>query len=168
MLTGAANILQEYPTQSTLTGDQYFKLLAQYVLQHTATTANNDTAHPAGSGHIFENLHADLGYWNNRAIMYWENKPGRNQGDDYNHSTLIDLILTGLFGIRPQANHTLVVNPLLAGDASGPFKSFAVEHLRYKGRDVGIKWTLKTGLQVFLDGKLAAHRATMGLLRVDV
>jgi hypothetical protein len=43
-----------------------------------------------------------------------------------------------------------------------------VEHLHYKGRNVGVKWTAGSGLQVFLDGKLAAHRATMGLLRVDV
>lgn len=168
VLTAAANILQEHPDQSTLTDGQYFQLLSQYVFQHTATSANNDTAHPLGSGHVFENVHADLGYWNNRAIMYWENKPGRNQGDDYNHSTLIDLILTGLFGIRPQANRTLVVNPLLTGPPAQPFKSFTVEHLRYKGRDVGITWTPTSGLRVFLDGKIAAHRATLGLLRVDV
>jgi len=168
VLTAAANILQEYSNQSTLTGDEYFQLLAQYIFQHTTTSANNDTAHPPGSGHIFENVHADLGYWNNRAIMYWADEPGRNQGDDYNHSTLIDLILTGLFGIRPQANRTLVVNPLLAGAPARIFKSFAIDHLRYKARNVGIKWTIATGLQVFVDGKLAAHRATMGMLRVDV
>jgi hypothetical protein len=168
VLTAAANILQEYPTQSTLTDDQYFQLLAQYILQHTATSANNDTAHPTGSGHVFENVHADLGYWNNRAIMYWGNKPGKNQGDDYNHSTLIDLILTGLFGIRPQANRTLVVNPLFTGAPARPFKSFTIDHLRYQGRNVGVQWSMVGGLRVFLDGKLAAHRATMGLLRVDV
>ena len=96
-------------------------------------------------------------------------------------STLIDLILTGLFGIRPQPNRTLVVNPLLStggagaaaaggggGGGGAPFKSFVVEHLHYKGRNVGVKWAAGSGLQIFLDGKLAAHRATMGLLRVDV
>jgi hypothetical protein len=60
------------------------------------------------------------------------------------------------------------VNPLLTGPPAQPFKSFTVEHLRYKGRDVGITWTPTSGLRVFLDGKIAAHRATLGLLRVDV
>ena len=97
-MTAVANLLSDYgsakappPLTSTL--------LMQYVKEHTATTASNDTAHPLGSGHVFENLHADLGYWNNRAIMYWADKPSKNQGDDYNHNTLIDLILYGLFGI---------------------------------------------------------------------
>ena len=55
--------------------------------------------------------------------MYWGDQPGKNQGDDYNHSTLIDLILTGLFGIRPQLGRTLVVDPLLP---TSVFKSFTV------------------------------------------
>lgn len=147
MLTAAANVLNEYASQSSLTTAQYWELLSQYVLQHTATTAANDTAKPLGSGHVFENVHADLGYWNNRAIMYWNDHSGKDQGDDYNHSTLIDLILTGLFGIRPQAGKTLVVNPLLP---TSVFKSFAVEHVMYKGRSIGVKYTEGTGLQVFV------------------
>ena len=166
VLTAAANVLQEYDgDQKVLTAAQYWQLLRQYVRQHTATTAENDTARPLGSGHVFENVHADLGYWNNRAIMYWGDQPGKNQGDDYNHSTLIDLILTGLFGIRPQLGRTLVVDPLLP---TSVFKSFTVEHVRYKGRDVGVKWDGAGGLRVYLDGKLAAHRPELGRLELSV
>ena len=165
VLTAAANVLNEYSSQSALTSAQYWELLSQYVLQHTATTAANDIAKPLGSGHVFENVHADLGYWNNRAIMYWNDHSGKNQGDDYNHSTLIDLLLTGLFGIRPQAGKTLVVNPLFP---TSVFKAFAVEHVMYKGRSIGVKFAEGTGLQVFVDGKIAAHRADLGKLTVDV
>ena len=97
--------------------------------------------------------------------MYWGDQPGKNQGDDYNHSTLIDLILTGLFGIRPQLGRTLVVDPLLP---TSVFKSFTVEHARYKGRDVGVKWDGAGGLRVYLDGKLAAHRPELGRLELSV
>ena len=105
VLTAAANVLLEYSStilvagtdeqEPVLTVAQYWQLLKQYLRQHTASFAVNDTAYPTGSGHIFENMHADLGYWNNRARMYWRDSEAtaRNQGDDYNHSTLIDLIL---------------------------------------------------------------------------
>ena len=84
MLTAAANVLHEYgaaapagPAPAVITAAEYWALLLQYVKQHTSTAAANDTAVPAGSGHVFENLHPDLGYWNNRAIMYWADKPTR-------------------------------------------------------------------------------------------
>ena len=76
--------------------DDYWTLLQQYARQHTVTTAVNDTADPLGSGHVFENLHGDLGYWNNRERMYWTDDPNRNMGDHYLHSTYGDLVLAGL------------------------------------------------------------------------
>ena len=78
------------------------------------TKANNDTADPAGSGHVFENVHADTGWWNNRRIMYANNNvANRNQGNDYSHSTYIDLVITGLVGVRPGVRgDQLVVNPM--------------------------------------------------------
>jgi hypothetical protein len=167
VLTAAANLLSDYgnaKAPSPLTSTEYMTLLLQYIKQHTATTAVNDTAHPLGSGHVFENLHADLGYWNNRAIMYWADKPSKNQGDDYNHSTLIDLILSGLFGIRPQTGRTLLVNPLTPKVWAG----WAVEHVHCKGRSVGVKWSQESGLEVFVDGEVAGRRADLGPLTVEL
>ena len=51
---------------------RYVALLDQYARQHTRTTATNDTARPAGSGHVFELVHPDLGYWIDRYRMYME------------------------------------------------------------------------------------------------
>jgi hypothetical protein len=149
-----------------LTATQYVGLLMQYARQHTKTTAINDTASPLGSGHLFENLHADLGYWNNRQRKYWSNDENDNMGDDYNHSTFIDLILSGLFGLRPKAGNVLEVYPLLlqairereeqqavsispntrSSSASGGMSNdpllavdhFAVDHVLYKERVVSV------------------------------
>ena len=75
MLTAAASVLLDYertgaeerertvPKTLPLTSAQYLTLLLQYIRQHTVTSAVNDTAKPLGSGHVFENLHPDLGYW---------------------------------------------------------------------------------------------------------
>ena len=100
VLTAAANVLNDYPGQTAMSSSQYYSLLVAYAKQHTSTTAVNDTAHPAGSGHVFENLHPDLGYWNNRQIMYENNGTTRNQGNHYHHSTFMDLVITGLIGLR--------------------------------------------------------------------
>lgn len=159
-----------------LTREQYVTLLVQYTRQHTATTATNDTGIP----HVFENVHPDLGYWNNREIMYWTDASGKNQGNDYFHSTFNDLVLSGLLGIVPQADATLVVDPLVsASETNQPLATslpyFAVDHVRYKGRDVSVVWDLDgshykhgAGLTVLLDGQVAAHSATLTRLEVDV
>eukprot|EP01043_Picozoa_sp_COSAG02_P033927 COSAG02_NODE_2342_length_9101_cov_78.830038_8_plen_637_part_00 len=103
VLTGFANVLNDYPGEhADVSAELYHSLLVQYARQHTRTTAVNDTADPVGSGHVFENLHPDLGYWNNRAILFAcahntnQSKADqeycetyREQGDDYNHSTFI-------------------------------------------------------------------------------
>jgi len=83
VLTGFANLLNQ--DTSTIDHDKlenYYYLLRQYAQQHTKTFAVNDTAVPRGSGHVFENLHADLGYWNNRQRMYHRNDTNKNMGDD--------------------------------------------------------------------------------------
>jgi hypothetical protein len=83
VLTGIANLLRDFPTISTtieprqhsttieplqqdVTTEHYWKLLLQFARQHTATYTVNDTAVPPGSGHFFENLHPEKGYWNTR------------------------------------------------------------------------------------------------------
>ena len=110
--------------------EQYVYLLRQYARQHTKTFAVNDTAFPNGSGHIFENLHADLGYWNNRQRMYSTDDENKNMGDDYNHSTYIDFVLSGLFGIRPQEDGSLHIRPLLSPMVTG----FAADHLKIRDK----------------------------------
>ena len=102
VLTSAAHLLNNYPEQAAMTKARYNELLLSYAQQHTATDANNDTAHPAGSGHVFENVHADTGWWNNRRIMYASNISNRDQGNDYSHSTFIDLVRYHVTAVVPR------------------------------------------------------------------
>ena len=66
VLTGAANIIHAAADAGVQAGPplssvQYASMLLAYARQHTRSFAANDTAEPRGSGHVFENLHPDLG-----------------------------------------------------------------------------------------------------------
>jgi len=129
--------------------------LDQYAKQHTQTYADRDTADPLGSGHIFEVLHPDLGYWINRDDGHQYKK-----GDDYNHSTFIDLVLSGLLGLRPRADSSIVLNPLVP---LGLLSHFAVDHVKYHGYYLSIVWDadgshygMGKGLKIFVDGQVVA------------
>jgi hypothetical protein len=43
-----------------------------------------------------------------------------------------------------------------------------VEHVHCKGRSVGVKWSQESGLEVFVDGKVAGKRADLGALTVEL
>lgn len=172
VLTSAANVLNEYPSQSVLTPAEYTDLLVQYARQHTRTTAVNDTATPRGSGHVFELVHPDLGYWIDRFRLYLEGSSMRNMGDDYNHSTFIDLVLTGLFGFRPRPDKHLVLNPLVP---PGLLTHFAVDHVLYHGHMLAIVWDedgshygVGAGLRLLVDGKVVASSPTMTKLSASL
>lgn len=176
VLTGLANLLvahrEDIIAASGMSAPFYEHLLVQYALQHTNTRAVNDTASPLGSGHIFENLHPDLGYWNNRERMYWRNDTIKNMGDDYNHSTFLDLILSGWLGIQTpsgDANEWLVVDPLIQAP------HFAVDGVPYRGRTLAIAYdpdgtkyhkVPDKGFSILIDGKVVAHRPDVGRLVV--
>jgi hypothetical protein len=38
-------------------------------------------------------------------------KGGEEREKDYNHSTLCDLVISGLIGLRPRADNIIEVNP---------------------------------------------------------
>jgi len=168
VLTSLANVMNDYPNgEETVSRSVYGFLLTQYARQHTRTTAANDTAVPLGSGHVFENLHPFLGYWNNRERMYWRNDKNKNMGDDYNHSTFNDLILSGLLGLRPQKGNTILINPLVEWSK---LTHFAVDHVLIKGKILtvfydadGTKYNKGVGLTVMVDGKVAATATNLPL-----
>jgi hypothetical protein len=82
-------------------------------------------------------------------------KGGRERGKDYNHSTYCDLIITGLVGLRPQADDSVVVNPLLP---EGVWDYFCLDRVSYHGRNLtilydrtGQQYGLGPGLHVYAD-----------------
>ena len=78
----------------------------------------------------------------------------------YNHSTFNDLIITGLVGLRPRADDTIEVNPLLPDNK---WDWFCLDNILYHGKIVTIIWD-KTGtkykkgkgLGVWVNGKKVA------------
>ena len=148
-LTAMANLLNDYPP-AHVTPDDYVLLLRQYTHQHFLSPGHPD---------LQEDYDPDHG----GPIV------GLPRSHHYAHSTFNDLILTGLLGIRPSAGDTLTIHPLLPSPASPhPIRFFALENLQYHGhtftllydRD-GTHFHRGSGLQVLVDGKLAAGPAPL-------
>ena len=104
--------------------------------------------------------------------MYLEGARNKDMGDDYNHSTFVDLVLSGLFGFRPQPDKTLVLNPLLP---AGALTHFAVDHVRYHGHALSFVWDEDgshyhrgAGLRLLVDGEEVASSATLTKLTASL
>ena len=117
--------------------------------------------------HIDEDLHPDDGYWITRRKLHgippWKGTGGlgsprdplRNRGDHYFHSTYIDLVLSGVVGLRA-AREYVEFRPLTT------LEHWAVSGVKVHDHqfdalwDVsGLKYGLEAGLVVWVDGKVA-------------
>ena len=94
---------------------------------------------------------------------------GLARSHHYFHSGFIDLVLTGVVGIRPRADDVLEINPLLppAGDAQA-LAWFRAVNVPWHGHLVGVRWDADgrhfgagAGLAVSVDGRAVARRATL-------
>ena len=151
-LTGIANLLIDYPKQGVVTGADYVGLLHIYA----ATQFKN------GLPYVAEAHDADGPNW-----IY--DTPGHSE--DYNHSTYNDNVISGLIGLRGQPDNTLVVAPL----APATWSYFALENAPYHGHNVTVLWDRTgahygqgKGLRIFIDGNLAAARASLSPVKLAV
>jgi len=140
-LTALANVVRDYP-QNYLTARDYFDAFLTYV----------HSQHADGKPFIGEYLDETTGQWIN-------GKGGRSRY--YNHSTFADLLITGVVGLRPQADERFVVQPLLP---AGTWDWFCLDGVKYHGRVLTIIWDKDgrhygrgPGLKVLADGKVIAH-----------
>jgi hypothetical protein len=159
-LTAMANLLNDY-RQEFVSKKDYFDLLRIYARCHHRTREDGKTV-----CWIDENLDPQNGTWLARAIRHKKGDQSE-RGKDYNHSTFCDLVISGLVGLRPQADDTLVVNPLVPDD----WDWFCLDQIRYHGHDLTIVWDRSgqhygrgKGLQVLVDGRRVA--AANGLQRI--
>lgn len=146
LLTGLANLLNDYH-QTVATKADYLRLLRQYADQHFVD----------GRLDLQEDYDADTG----RPIV------GLDRSHHYNHSGYVDLIVTGLVGLRPREDDTLVVNPLVPDAKAMPY--FCLQNLPYHGHDLTIVWDADgsryhrgAGLSVDVDGKRVAGPSPLG------
>ena len=145
-LAAMANLLNDY-RQEIITREDYIDLLRAYALTQYD---------PDGRPMVREDHHPDEPRW-------------LAMGDDYNHSRYCDLIITGLAGLRPRADDTLEVNPLVPAG----WDYFCVDGILYHGRMVtilydrtGSRYGKGAGLRILIDGAEAAHAATLQKLTV--
>lgn len=108
-----------------------------------------------GKPFIGEYLDEVTGAWINR----------RDRSAYYNHSTYADLLITGVVGLRPRADDTVEVQPLLPPET---WNWFCLDGVKYHGRTLTIFWDKDgsrygrgPGLQVLADGKLIARTSPL-------
>ena len=147
-LTAMANYLNDYPSP-VITDSVFFRQMEFYV----------ESQYRRGRPYIGEYLDETTGAW----LM-----GDRERSRYYNHSTFNDLIITGIAGLRPQADGSIVVNPLLP---DGAWQYFCLDNISYHGHTLTIVWDkdgqryhLGGGLQIMVDGKSMARRDDLGLL----
>ncbi|WP_225440345.1 MGH1-like glycoside hydrolase domain-containing protein [Amycolatopsis eburnea] len=151
-LTGLANLLDDYPAQTTVSKEDYAAALATYARTQTKN----------GKPYVAEAHDPDRDAW-----IY----DGRNHSEDYNHSTYNDLVLSGLIGLRPQSDSTLRVQPL----TPSTWDHFAAENVPYHGHDVTVLWDRDgkhygqgAGMRLYVDGRLVQRSTTLRATTIDV
>ena len=145
-LAAMANLLNDY-RQDIITRDDYAALL------HTYAATQRD---PDGKPMVREDHHPDEAHW-------------LAKGEDYNHSRYCDLVITGLAGLRPRADNTLEVLPLVPAG----WDYLCLDGVLYHGRAVtilydrtGNRYHKGTGLRVLVDGVEAGHSPTLAKLTI--
>jgi hypothetical protein len=147
-LTALGNVLRDYP-QDVVTNRDYFDAFRTYV----------KSQHWGDKPYLGEYLDEQTGAW-----LKGPNPRSRW----YNHSTFADLLITGVVGLRPRADNTVEIWPLLP---AGTWRWFALEGVKYHGRVLSIVWDddgshygRGRGLAVFADGRELGRIAQLGKL----
>ncbi|KAK9847669.1 six-hairpin glycosidase [Penicillium brevicompactum] len=157
LLAALANLLDHYPKAAAakvISKADYTNLLKQYAQLHY-------NQNRGGILDIEEDYDADTGL----PIV------GLARSPHYFHSGFIDLVLSGLVGIRPRADDTLEINP--AADAA-TISYFRADKILYHGHEVAVQWDAtgshygKKGLIVEVDGKKVASSANLSRLTVKI
>ena len=146
-LTALANYLNR--NGSAIPPQTFFKQMQLYV----------ESQHHRGRPYIGEYLDETNGAW----LM-----GDRERSRYYNHSTFNDMMITGICGLRPQSDGSIVVNPLIP---DGQWDYFCLDGVVCRGHALTIIWDKDgqhyhqgTGLTLMVDGKMVANRKNLGKL----
>ncbi len=160
-LTALANLLNGSP-QDAISAKDYFELLKIYAQSQRLKLPDGRVV-----PWIDENLNPRTGDWIARTLLMQRKQGPTERGKDYNHSTFCDLVISGLIGLRPRADDTVEVNPLVPAG----WDYFCLDQIPYHGQALTILFD-KTGqhygkgkgLRVFADGKeiVASEKISRG------
>ncbi|KAF5856368.1 hypothetical protein ETB97_007470 [Aspergillus alliaceus] len=157
VLTGLANFLDHYNTSAAaniVTKTDYTHLLQQYAQIHY-------NRNRGGVLNLEEDYDADTG----SPIV------GLTRSPHYFHSGFVDLVLTGLVGIRPRADDVLEVNPLADPAVISYFRA---ERILYHGHEIAVQWDKDghhygtSGLVVEVDGKAVSSSPTLARITTSI
>ena len=147
-LTAMINYINNYP-QPVVGKETFFRQMKLYV----------ESQHHRGRPYIGEYLDETNGAW----LM-----GDRERSRYYNHSTFNDLVITGIAGIRPQADGSVEINPLVP---AGQWPYFCLDNVSYHGHTLtviydhdGQRYHQGKGLTLLVDGKKVAQRKDLGKL----
>ena len=150
-LTALANFLNDNPGHS-FSGSVFFRQMKLYT----------ESQHHRGRPYIGEYLDEKTGAW----LM-----GDRERSRYYNHSTYNDLIITGICGLRPQLDGSIVINPLVP---QGEWSYFCLDGISYRGHTLTIIWDQDgqryhqgSGLTLLVDGQPVASRKELGVISLS-
>jgi len=151
-LVGLANVLRNYEQQYVSRAD-YFDALVTYARSHRYK----------GKPYIGEYLDEMNGEWL---------RPDSDRSRYYNHSTFCDLVISGLLGLVPRQDDTIVVDPLLPADA---WDWFCLDNVLYHGHLLTILWDRTgekygrgKGFHIFADGNRCAQSDKLACVRGEL
>lgn len=151
-LAALSNLLDHYAShEGVVTTGDYVDLLRLYAQLHYDDE---------GVLNLEEDYDPDTG----SAIV------GLPRSPHYFHSGFVDLVLSGLVGIRPRSDEYLEVNPLV--DSSIGW--FRVDNVLYHGRNVSVQWDVDgshygtQGLVVEVDGAQVNASSTLARLTTAI
>ncbi len=143
-LVAMANLLNDYQ-QSVLSARDWMALFDAYTR----------TQRKAGRPYIAEAANPDNGAWDGHDTPY--------HSEHYFHSGYVNLLVTGVVGLRPRADDSVEVNPL----APSAWAYFALDDVRYHGRRLTVIWDRDgtrygrgRGLTILADGQVIANAAS--------
>jgi hypothetical protein len=153
-LAGMINLLDHYD-QQVVTRADFLRLLRQYARLH----------YQGDRLDLEEDYHPETG----KPIV------GLARSHHYFHSGFIDLLMTGVAGLRPRADDVLEVNPLFPASGADTIRWFRADRIPYHGHEVSVTWDADgshyrhgAGLRVSIDGREVATRAKLGRITVPL
>ncbi len=136
-------VLQNEPNPTGVQKADFMRLLTIY-----AGSQQKD-----GVPYVDEDLDADTGRWLAHEELHRLNRPDKDRGVDYNHSTFMDLIITGMAGLMPFSDGSLGIHSLCETD------SFSLTNIPYRGHRLHL-FCEKGLITLEADGKtVASHQA---------
>lgn len=145
-LTAMANLLNNYE-QNYVSKNDYYTQMNTYV----------ESQYYRGRPYIGEYLDEKTGYWL---------KGDEERSRYYNHSTFGDLIITGLVGLQPQEDNSVVLQPNIPQDK---WDWFCLDNVLYNGKNLTIIWDKDgkkykkgQGFTLLVNGKKVVNQASLG------